>query len=206
VTNNRTTSQAVKTKGPTKTQKSGLPGVVLARIAVISVVSVFTVAPAPGNVGGCGGTAASQRVRRGTASFETEEYMYFDRGLCTHFCLRLRQCGQICRAVYGDEATNCDNDSPDVFARCVRGDLARKHVFATQCPHACTPYQYNGPTYEFDVQACGDAVLARTCDLGVTTIETDPTTGRTAEVYSANRGSIGNLFNELPGECLNVCR
>lgn len=158
----------------------------LVRLALVAFASVFMAAPTPGNVGGCTSSHASRDsvVMPGDTTLnppETAEYMFFDRGLCSHFCWRLRECGLLCAGLGRDEGT-CDNDAPETFQDCVRGDI-RGDVFGfPRCPHSCPEGTTYVQAYEWDVEACGHAVLARSC------------------------GSIQDIFRTTPGECLNVCQ
>lgn len=152
----------------------------LTRLGVVALLGLFVSAPTPGNVGGCGGNLASQRVE--------SEQQFFEDGLCSHFCLRLMECGVLCTALANPPA-GCDNNNPsaEAFAMCVRGEINSDYFGVSRCPRSCGMVGTFQGAYQWDVQACGDAVLSRTCN------ERGP-------------GSIGNLFREVPEECAHVCR
>jgi hypothetical protein len=169
----------------------------LARLAVFGFASLFIMAPTPGNVGGC--SSSSQQIQPGNVNAdppETAEWMYFDQGLCAGFCWRLRDCGVLCSALnpaHPQYPQNCQNDAPEAYAQCVRGVTVNNiqplnsGIFGIgECPHACPSLHYQ-TAYDFDVQACSDAVLARSCS-------------------SSGAGSIGDLYREGVPECTNVCR
>src|SRR5262245_34090751 len=96
----------------------------LATLVALALASLFLAAPTPGNVGGCGSQSASTaidvdagRPPPGVSPMDlgrpapSDEYAYFDRGLCASFCLRLRECGTLCRAM--GSPPGCENDSND---------------------------------------------------------------------------------------------
>ncbi|MEI8254687.1 MAG: hypothetical protein WCJ30_03355 [Deltaproteobacteria bacterium] len=176
----------------------------LARIAAFSFAAMFIMAPTPGNVGGCSSVAGSQPVQPGNPSIgETAEYMYFDHGMCAGFCWRLRECSVLCSVLnpaHPDYDAACGtgpgagNDSPAAFNMCVRAtstpDGRTPFVLSVfgiaSCPHACPAGAYH-TAYEWDVQACSDAVIVRSCNQG-------------------GPGSIGDTYREGVAECTNVCR
>lgn len=137
----------------------------------------------------------------------TAEYAFFDRGLCASFCLRLRECGTLCIAM--GQPAGCVNDSTDAYVMCMRGRYEpvgcnpasdagpctlvggldpRFFEGETRCPHSCAgPERRPGPAvyslaYEWDVQACGDAVAQTAC------------------------ADITRVISAPPRECTNVCR
>jgi hypothetical protein len=175
----------------------------LAPIAVISILGLFIAAPTPGNVGGCSSSAGSERITGGDAGnpMETAEYMYFDRGLCSYFCERLRECvdGQgvpaICKVV-ANPPDHCDANNTQVFAQCVRGQLRPEFLAGVgTCPHSCMGAGTFTGAYAWDVQACGDAVLTRTCDAAML-----------VNNQASPSNAIGAVLLSPPNECLNVCR
>src|SRR5262249_48044793 len=129
---------------------------------------------------GCGARDASTEIAAGSVA-ETAESEYFDQGLCAYTCLKLRECGALCRAL-GDPP-GCNPDDGASYAMCVRGALQASYWGTAACPHACQDYggRFIG-AYRWDAQACGEAVLTRSCD-GIYTVFTHP-----------------------PSECTNVCR
>jgi hypothetical protein len=174
---------------------------VLARLVAVAGLSLFIAAPTPGNIGGCSGTAGSQPITGDTATHKTAEYEYFDRGLCSYFCERLRECGATC-SVLAHPPENCDSNSPAAFQQCVRGEFKPQFTAGvTACPHDCSGGQtgtsglFQG-AYQWDVEACGDALLARSCE----------PSGLNASGHPDNPGSIGAALKALPRECLNVCQ
>lgn len=173
---------------------------------------LFIAAPTPGNVGGCGGTHANTPIQPGDLTVnppETPEYLYFDRGLCSHVCTRLIQCRSLCGAL-SSPPDNCDdsegfyNDGArlaEAFRRCVRdrGGLRESGMTGSgqsvtifglaQCPHACPRGLRPGYALtEWDVQTCGDAVLNLSC-----------------EALHAS-GTIYGAFAYPPTECLSACQ
>lgn len=101
---------------------------------------------------------------------------------------------------------NAGNDSPEAYTMCVRATTtngitpyvtpeAPGRLFGvSECPHACPrgddpiahPLTYRS-AYGWDVQACLDAVVSRSCN-------------------QSGSGSIGTTFLDGVSECTNVCR
>jgi hypothetical protein len=169
----------------------------LARTAALALLSVFIAAPTPGNVGGCGSDAASSPVQPSPPN--SAEYVYFDQGLCSSFCLRLLECGVLCDSVQ-NRPENCGpgNDTAlrEAFRECVRGQLRRDFFGVDSCPHSCAGLGTFRQAYEWDVQVCSDTILTRSCEPG----------HFEGNEFVAPPGSIGGTFSEVPGECVNVCR
>jgi hypothetical protein len=134
----------------------------LRALMVLCVAVLFIAGPTPGDIGGCGGSEASTPIQGSAAQ---SEYDYFDQGLCAHICLRLRECGVLCRALQ-DPGPNCDPNSPNAYIQCIRGAL-RADIFHTgSCPHTCSSYahgRFSGAVLE-DVAVCGHAVDAIACN------------------------------------------
>jgi hypothetical protein len=205
----------------------------IVRLCAVAFAALFIAAPTPGNVGGCGSGAGGQEVAAGDTSLnppQTSEYMYFDQGLCSFFCLQLRNCSTMtepvlcdvvagaqgclppnsactddsqccfgnCLATAGGTSGQCGSCNPfatNVYEMCVRQQVLRASIVGqtnypstlSTCPHACPAgYTYH-QAYQWDVEACGDAILNLTCN------PTGP-------------GSIGQTFQSAPSECLNVCQ
>ncbi len=173
----------------------------LARLAAIGFASLFIMAPTPGNVGGCSGGGGSTPVAAGSQPSQTPEYMYFDRGMCSGFCWRLYECGVLCQALNPAHPTypsDCDHQPELAFAQCVRAEFVRgpdgsmiqplntQFFGLGQCPHQCPSGQFQ-TAYEWDVQACSDAIQTRSCS-------------------SSGGGSIGTTFMEGVSECTNICQ
>ncbi|MDP3279282.1 MAG: hypothetical protein Q8Q09_29090 [Deltaproteobacteria bacterium] len=172
-------------------------------LALLALTAPFIAAPTPGNVGGCGSSYASTPVAPlpGNVS-QTAEAAYFEQGLCAHFCRRLFDCGLLCRAVVTAPA-NCETDANAqaiAFHDCVHGEnVLRTDVFGGgSCPKSCgrgSVFASDGSgrplVYQWDVQVCGDAVLARSCSAD----NTDPS-------------AIATTFTMPNSECAspNVCR
>lgn len=179
----------------------------------LSGFALFIAAPTPGNVGGCGGSAASTPIQPGNLSAnppETPEHIYFDRGLCSHVCTRLIQCRSLCTAL-SRPPEGCDDNTiynperaPDLaeaFRRCVRdrggirdfteqGNGSSTAVFGIDtCPHACPRGMRPGYNLtQWDVQTCGDAVLNLSC----------------TQVNAS--GTVFGAFTNAPPECLSACQ
>jgi hypothetical protein len=173
----------------------------LARLAAVGFASLFIMAPTPGNVGGCSSSAGSHEVQHGNLQAnppETAEWVYFDQGLCSGFCWRLRDCGVLCSALNpadpgypsacaADPTSQAANDAPETYTACIRGALRADFFGVASCPHACPGSSTFHTAYEFDVQACNDSVQQRSCS-------------------QSGPGSIGDTFREGVAECTNICR
>jgi hypothetical protein len=170
-------------------------------LGALALLAPFISAPTPGNIGGCGGNLASTPVtpHEGNTGVTLEE-TYFQRGLCSGFCQRLYECGFLCSALTVD-GLNCSNpdDAAKAFYLCVHEPVLRSELFgANVCPKSCpggTLFAYSGSgsafVYQWDVQVCADATLARTCSID-----------------SNDSRSILSAFTLAPSECANanVCR
>jgi hypothetical protein len=160
----------------------------LVRLALIAFAALFILAPTPGNVGGCSSSQGSAAIM--PAPNQSVEWTFFDEGLCSAFCWRLCECGQLCNVISPrpDHCDNshCDNTAEPLFAQCVRGMLDPTYIHVTTCPHSCPQHsRLHGPT-QFDLQACVDSVLQRSCS-------------------AMGSGSIGTAFTDAPSECTNLC-
>jgi hypothetical protein len=131
-----------------------------AAFGVLLIAAQFLAGPAPGDVGGCGGDNASTPV---PGSAEQSEYDYFDQGLCSHMCLRLYQCGLICDAIVRNGAP-CNPNDPAVFRQCVRGEIRADLFGVSRCPHRCNNLGAFAGAFQQDIAACGNQVLATSCD------------------------------------------
>ncbi len=165
----------------------------LHRLCAVAFVALFIAAPTPGDVGGCGGGAGNQRVMEGNLNAnppETREYMYFDRGLCAHYCWRLYECNLLCDALT-NPPENCRNNQTaqqTAFFQCARGldgTLSTAFGGLSSCPHACPGGTHFVNAYEQDVLSCGHAVMELAC----------------------SPASIGVAFQRAPSECAHpaVC-
>ncbi len=148
-------------------------------LAVLAIASVFLAAPTPGDIGGCGGSSTNVLV---PGSQTEAEYDYFDQGMCSHFCFRLRECGVLCRSITGAGA-DCQNDSEAAFTQCVRGNIRTDLFGAAACPHSCSSYQgvFCG-AFQGDIYACGHAIEQISCN------------------------SLPDLFRSPPRSCTALCR
>ncbi|MBL8600997.1 MAG: hypothetical protein JNK72_03640 [Myxococcales bacterium] len=149
------------------------------------IVTLFLTGPAPGDVGGCGGSNADTPIPGDAAE---AEYDFFDEGLCANFCWRLRECGSLCDVIRRN-GQSCDNNSPEAYSQCVRGDIREdlfpRELMLSRCPHSCGPYggQYAG-AFRQDVASCGHQVLATSC----------------------NADALINVLIQPPTACTVVCR
>lgn len=175
---------------------------VLRGVGALALLVPFIAAPTPGNIGGCGGNLASTPVTPHVGNTGVSlESTYFERGLCAGFCQRLYECGFLCDALtVGGLDCNNANDAAKAFYLCVHGtNTLRSELFGTDtCPKVCPSgtsfaYSSNGSAYvyQWDVQVCADATLARTCSID----SNDP-------------HSILSAFTLGSSECANpnVCR
>ncbi len=111
-------------------------------------------------------------------------------------CTTDADCGGAHCDTVGQRCQGADNDSPAAYTMCVRGTATpdgttpwNAQLFHVgECPHACPARAgtYHS-AYEWDVQACTDAVLVRSCT-------------------QSGPGSIGATYEEGVSECTNVCR
>ncbi len=180
-------------------------------LAALTILAPVLSAPTPGNVGGCGGTLASTPLMPHPGNTNVNpESTYFERGLCAGFCQRLYDCNLLCEALQNPPA-NCQTDpnaQAQAFYQCVNGTAGvlrselfsggRTDIAVTACPKTCpsgTVFAISGSgnplVYQWDVQVCSDAVLARSCSTDIR----DP-------------GSVLTTFVSAPSECANpnVCR
>ncbi len=134
-------------------------------LGVLALSTLFITGPAPGDVGGCGGDNASTPV---AGSAEQSEYDYFDQGLCSHLCLRLYQCGLLCDAIVRQGAS-CDPNDQNVFRQCVRGEIRSDLFGVSRCPHRCNNLGTFAGAFQQDISACGNQVLATSCDAAALT-------------------------------------
>ncbi len=155
----------------------------------LSGFALFIAAPTPGNVGGCGGSAASTPIQ---------------------LCTRLIQCRSLCTAL-SRPPEGCDDstiysperapDLAEAFRRCVRdrgglrdfveqGNASSPAVFGIDtCPHLCPRGMRPGYNLtQWDVQTCGDAVLNLSCEQLNTS------------------GTVFGAFTNAPPECLSACQ
>lgn len=175
------------------------------RALVLSSLSLpFIAAPTPGNIGGCGGSYAATPVLPAAGTTQTAEEAYFEQGLCAHFCRRLLDCGQLCAAMSNPPA-GCGTDQAAnavAYYDCVHttGNVLNPSIFVvSSCNHSCptgTRFSYaaDGRTplvYQWDVQVCGDAVLALSCGGD-----------------SNTPGTLAATFTFPPNECVHqaICR
>jgi hypothetical protein len=145
-------------------------------LAVLVISTAFIAAPTPGDVGGCGGANANVDI---PGSQSEAEYDYFDQGMCSHLCFRLRECGVLCRSNSG-AGPDCTNDSEPAFIQCIRGNI-RQDIFGTNaCPHSCGTYQgeFCG-AFQGDITACGHAIEETSCG-GLPDVIRNPPTSCTA--------------------------
>lgn len=171
-------------------------------LASLALLAPFLSAPTPGNIGGCGGTLASEQIQPHPGNTNvTLESTYFERSLCAGLCQRLYECGFLCTALTVD-GLNCDNptDAARAYYLCVHGTNTLRTEFfgVSSCPKSCNDYggdfAYSNSgafVYQWDVQVCTDAVLQRSCSV-------DPQDGR----------SVLSALRAAPSECANnnVCR
>jgi hypothetical protein len=145
---------------------------------LVVLSALFLAGPTPGDVGGCGGTLANTSL---PGNPDEQQYDYFEQGFCANMCLRLRSCGVLCLSLQGAGA-DCLNDSQQAYQQCLRGQLRPGIFGSNQCPHSCGNYgaRYAGAS-EQDVQVCGHAINALSCD------------------------AIADVIRQPPGECLAVC-
>jgi hypothetical protein len=193
---------------PTRTSRSRRT---LRGLGLLALLAPVLSAPTPGNVGGCGGTLASTPIEPHVGNNGANlESTYFERGLCAGFCQRLYDCNLLCDALQNPPA-NCQSDptaQASAFYQCVNGTsgVLRSELFSggrtditvTACPKTCpsgTVFAIssggNPLVYQWDVQVCADAALARSCSTDVT-----------------DQGSVLTTFVAAPSECANpnVCR
>lgn len=148
-------------------------------LAVLVISTAFIAAPTPGDVGGCGSENANVDIP-GTQS--EAEYDYFDQGMCSHLCFRLRECGVLCRSI-SNPGPDCTNDSEPAFIQCIRGNI-RQDLFGTNaCPHSCSTYQgeFCG-AFQGDITACGHAIEETSCN------------------------SLPDVIRNPPSSCTALCR
>jgi hypothetical protein len=145
---------------------------------VLLLATAFLVGPTPGDIGGCGGSLANE-VLPGDAS--QQQWDYFEEGICAHMCLRLRSCSVLCASLQ-QPGPGCVNDSLAAYQQCLRGNIRRDIFGSNVCPHSCGEYtlRYQGAS-EQDVQVCGHAVLALSCN------------------------GIADVIRQPPQQCLAVC-
>lgn len=157
----------------------------LVRLGLIAFVSVFVAGPTPGDVGGCTNNFASSehQIQPSADGTRSAEFNYFDQGLCSHMCWRLAECELICSALNRpDTCDDTDESLAEAIQACVRGNELRADVFRfTQCPHFCPSGSRYSVAYQWDVEACGHAMLQRSCD------------------------DFVDIFSNLPTECVNPC-
>lgn len=140
-------------------------GTSFARYGALIVTALFLSGPAPGDVGGCGGSNADTPV---AGDGSEAEYDFFDEGLCASFCWRVRECGLLCDVIRRGGA-QCDPQGEASFRQCVRGEI-RSDIFPaganlTRCPHSCGNFggrSFRG-AFRQDVAACTHQVLASSC-------------------------------------------
>lgn len=148
-------------------------------LVVLTMAAAFIAAPTPGDIGGCGGADGNVDIPGAQAE---AEYDYFDQGLCSHLCFRLRECGVLCRSIQSPGA-DCNNESESAFIQCVRGNL-RPEIFGTNaCPHRCATYQgeFCG-AFQGDITACGHAIAETACN------------------------SLPDVIRNAPNSCTALCR
>ncbi len=138
---------------------------------LLVISALFLAGPTPGDVGGCGGGLANQAL---PGNADEQEYDFFEEGFCANFCLRLRSCGVLCVSL-SNPGAGCLNDSQMAYERCLRGDINRRIFGSDRCPHTCQNYmrRYQGASQQ-DVEACGHAVTALSCDAIADAIQTPP--------------------------------
>ena len=158
------------------------------RLFAVSFVAIFVAAPTPGHLGGCSGGGGAP-VEAGTLANETPGYMYFDRGLCSSFCARLRECGLLCDAM--NQNTGCAPDDPFWYVECVRGNRLRMDYFGVgACTHQCPGSQRSAT--EWDVEVCSDAVLGMSCP------------AQLVPIASTAPDSLQQILTQ-PSACSSVC-
>jgi hypothetical protein len=176
----------------------------LRAIVLSSLALPFIAAPTPGNIGGCGGSYVATPVTPAAGTPQTAEEAFFEQGLCAHFCRRLLDCNQLCVAMTNPPA-GCGTDSMATqiaYYDCVHATtpVLNPSIFGfTSCPHACplgkrfayAPDNRTPLVYQWDVQVCGDAVLALSCGGD-----------------SVSGGTIAAAFTLPPTECVHqaICR
>jgi hypothetical protein len=177
----------------------------LASAGVLLISVLFIAGPTPGDVGGCGETASTITMN---------EYDYFDRGLCSSMCMRLRDCKVLCRSIRNGPAdcvrretlaetcsapitANCQDPCDpcydvSVFQQCVRGAIRTDLFTLGTCPHDCRSYsgQYSLQANEHDIALCGHVVNQMSCNALV-----------------AAPGAPGTgLIPNPPAECVGLCQ
>lgn len=180
------------------------------RLAIFGALSLFIAAPTPGNVGGCGGNVYTQPIQIPNDSMgrptQTQEYAYFDQGLCAGFCQQLLNCGLLCSAMLnppGGSPGACQADinlQRAAYEQCIRMNMAEDNavpfqdgIFPTdgngsirECPHRCPAGTYTNRALQGDVIACSDAIMGLRCG----------TTGAGSVAYTFRSGT-------LPAACVN---
>lgn len=148
---------------------------------VVGTMLVGACAPGPGtsDASDCVGTVVDSAP--GDASVE---YTTFDNGICAGLCLRLQECGELCRAL-GPAPAGCTNESPAAFEQCLHGGIDQAVFGIGTCPHACrSGFVFTGAT-DCALTSCRDSIRSRSCDL-------------------ASPGGIGQLFLDVGAAC-GVC-
>ena len=138
---------------------------------VLLFTTLFLAGPTPGDVGGCGGSLANSTL---PGSPDEQQWDYFEEGFCASMCLRLRSCGVLCASIRQPGA-GCLNDSQQAYTQCLRGAIRRDIFGSDVCPHSCNNYtlRYRGAS-EQDVQVCGHAITALSCNDIADVIRTPP--------------------------------